>query len=62
MSLGLRDAGYEYLVIDAGWQNISRAEDGRQQGNSSTFPDGMAAVGSRIHNHGLKYGIYSDAG
>lgn len=62
VSLCLRDAGYEYLIIDAGWQNLSRAGDGRQQGNSSTFPNGMAAVGSHIHDRGLKYGIYSDAG
>lgn len=62
VSSGLRDVGYEYLVIDAGWQNLSRATDGRQQANETNFPDGMAALGQTIHSHGLKYGIYSDAG
>lgn len=62
VSTGLRDAGYEYLIIDAGWQSDNRTSDGRQQANSTSFPSGMAAVGNYIHQAGLKYGIYSDNG
>lgn len=59
---GLRDAGYNYLVVDDGWQNFSRAADGRQQPNLTRFPDGVLSLGNHIHGKGLKFGIYSDAG
>lgn len=62
VSTGLRDAGYEYLIVDDGWQNRSRAPDGRQQANLTRFPSGMEALGAYIHQAGLKYGIYSDNG
>lgn len=62
VSTGLRDAGYQYLIVDDGWQNSSRAADGRQQANTTRFPDGMLALGERLHGLGLKYGIYSTAG
>ncbi|KAI7551954.1 hypothetical protein KC331_g2207 [Hortaea werneckii] len=62
VSSGLRDAGYTYLIVDDGWPNSSRSLDGRQQANTTRFPDGMAALGDYIHEAGLRYGIYSDNG
>lgn len=62
VSTGLRDAGYEYLVVDDGWRSYNRTADGRQQANATKFPSGMAALGDYIHRAGLKYGIYSDNG
>ncbi|KAF2022031.1 glycoside hydrolase family 27 protein [Aaosphaeria arxii CBS 175.79] len=59
---GLRDAGYEYLVIDDGWQANERDANGRQQPNSTLFPDGIARIADYVHSKGLKLGIYSDAG
>tara|TARA_R110002060_G_scaffold20884_2_gene28427 strand:+ start:523 stop:690 length:168 start_codon:yes stop_codon:yes gene_type:complete len=54
----LSDAGYKYLVLDAGWQTLERAADNRQQANQTKFPDGIAALVSKIHKLGLKAGIY----
>lgn len=32
------------------------------QWNSTRFPNGMAHVADQIHDHGLKFGMYSSAG
>ncbi|KAJ6035612.1 hypothetical protein N7499_002738 [Penicillium canescens] len=62
VSTGLRDAGYNYLIMDEGWQAMTRDEDGRQQPNTTRFPKGIAAIADFVHSKGLKVGIYSDAG
>lgn len=62
VSTGLKDAGYEYLIIDDGWQASTRGEDGRQRANTSKFPDGMPTLARYVHERGLKLGIYSDSG
>ena len=61
VELGLKDAGYEYVVIDAGWQAFERGTGDRQQPNEK-FPHGINAVADHVHDLGLKLGIYSDAG
>jgi alpha-galactosidase len=58
---GMRDAGYVYLVIDDCWQ-IDRDEQGNILADPQRFPSGMKALADFIHAHGLKFGIYSDAG
>ncbi|MGN6375077.1 MAG: glycoside hydrolase family 27 protein [Sphingomonas sp.] len=58
---GMRDAGYEYLVIDDCWHG-KRNADGFIQADPVKFPSGMKALGDYIHARGLKFGIYSDAG
>ncbi|MFW5761443.1 MAG: glycoside hydrolase family 27 protein [Cyclobacteriaceae bacterium] len=58
---GLKDAGYEYIVIDDGWQ-ISRDENGNIVVNEEKFPSGIKALADYIHSKGFKFGIYSDAG
>ncbi|KAI0385666.1 glycoside hydrolase family 27 protein [Hypomontagnella monticulosa] len=62
VKLGLADVGYEYVMIDAGWQARTRAANGQQQANSTTFPSGIQGVADYVHNLGLKLGIYSDSG
>lgn len=62
VSTGLKAAGYNYLVIDDGWQELSRDANSRQQANKTKFPDGIAALADYVHHRGLKFGIYSDAG
>ncbi len=59
---GLRDAGYDYLVIDDFWQADKRDADGRLVADPSRFPSGMAALAEEIHERDLKFGIYSCAG
>jgi alpha-galactosidase len=56
---GLRDAGYRYVVVDDGWQGV-RDKSGVLRPNSG-FPD-MAALGSYLHERGLRFGIYSSPG
>jgi alpha-galactosidase len=58
---GMKDAGYEYVVIDDCWQ-VSRDANSNIVADPQRFPHGMKAVGDYIHSVGLKFGIYSDAG
>ena len=58
---GMKDAGYEYIVIDDCWQ-VSRDANSNIVADPERFPHGMKAVGDYIHSVGLKFGIYSDAG
>lgn len=58
---GLRDLGYQYVNIDDHWHAERRAPDGTPVANPRTFPDGIAPVARRLHELGLKLGIYSDA-
>lgn len=58
---GFKDAGYEYIVIDDGWQ-IDRDAQGNIVVNQEKFPSGIKALADYIHSKGLKFGIYSDAG
>lgn len=59
VELGLRDAGYEYLVIDDVWQEVMRDENGRLVANPEKFPSGMKALADYVHERGLKFGMYS---
>jgi alpha-galactosidase len=61
VSTGLKDAGYEYLVIDDCWQ-VSRDNDGNIVPDPQHFSSGIKAVADYVHSKGLKFGIYSDAG
>jgi alpha-galactosidase len=58
---GMRDAGYQYVVIDDCWQ-VSRDTNGNIVADSQRFPAGIKAVADYVHSQGLKFGIYSDAG
>ena len=57
---GLRDAGYEYIVIDDLWQG-ERDENGVLHSDYEKFPHGIKALADYVHSKGLKLGIYSDA-
>jgi len=61
VSRGLKDAGYNYIVIDDCWQ-IGRGADSVIIADSVNFPSGIKALADYIHSKGLKFGIYSDAG
>ena len=58
---GMKDAGYQYIVIDDCWQ-VSRDANGTIVVDPQRFPNGMKAVADYVHSVGLKFGIYSDAG
>ena len=53
VSLGYRDAGYEYVVIDDCWSLRERGEDGRIVPDPVKFPHGMKYVADYVHSKGL---------
>ncbi|MFE2884042.1 glycoside hydrolase family 27 protein [Streptomyces sp. NPDC059272] len=60
---GLRDAGYDIVWLDGGWQaDNPRDAQGRLVANPDRFPSGIPALVSYLHKRGLKAGIYTDAG
>ena len=59
---GLKDAGYEYVVIDDCWALRERDENDRLVADPGKFPHGMKYVADRIHEMGLKFGMYSCCG
>lgn len=62
VSTGLKDAGYEYVVIDDVWSERERDENGRLVPEPHKFPYGMKDLSDYIHSLGLKFGMYSCAG
>ena len=58
---GMKDAGYQYVVIDDCWQ-VTRDENGNIVADPQRFPSGIKALADSVHSLGLKFGIYSDAG
>lgn len=59
---GLAEAGYVYINLDDCWQSSLRDENGRMQGDFSTFPHGIKWLVDQINELGLKVGIYSSNG
>ncbi|MGC4805015.1 glycoside hydrolase family 27 protein [Micromonospora sp. DT233] len=58
VSSGMRDLGYQYVVVDDCWFNPNRDSAGNLQGDPTRFPSGMKALGDYLHARGLKFGIY----
>ena len=58
---GLKDVGYEYVVMDDIWEADERL-DGKLVPDAAKFPDGIKPVADYVHSKGLKFGIYSCAG
>src|SRR5437868_9425938 len=58
---GMKDADYQYIVIDDCWQ-VSRDAHGNIVADPQRFPQGIKALADYVHSVGLKFGIYSDAG
>jgi alpha-galactosidase len=61
VSSGMKDAGYQYVVIDDCWQG-DRDSLGFIHPDPQRFPSGMKSLADYIHSKGLKFGIYSCAG
>ena len=59
---GLKDAGYEYIVIDDMWSLKERDANGRLQPDPVKFPHGMKYISDYVHSLGLKFGMYSCGG
>ena len=62
VELGLKDAGYQYIVLDDGWMAKERDANGNLIADPVKFPNGMKALAEYIHAKGLKFGLYNCAG
>ena len=51
---GLKDAGYEYVVIDDCWALRKRNAEGRMVADPEKFPSGMKALADYVHGQGLR--------
>jgi alpha-galactosidase len=58
---GMKEAGYQYVVIDDCWQ-VNRDAAGNIVADPQRFPSGIKSLADYVHSLGLKFGIYSDAG
>jgi alpha-galactosidase len=61
ISSGMKDAGYAYVGPDEGIC-FSRGADGKLTPNLERYPSGLRGLGDYIHQQGLKYALYTDAG
>lgn len=59
---GLKESGYEYIVIDDCWSLKERDKTGMLLCDREKFPGGMKHLADYIHSKGLKFGMYSCAG
>ena len=59
VSSGMKDAGYQYIIIDDGWQGLRDAKGALHP--NPNFPD-MKALADYVHGKGVKIGIYSSPG
>ena len=57
---GMKDAGYQYIVIDGGWEGFHDA-NGVFHTNILRFPD-MKGLADYVHSLGLKIGIHDSPG
>ncbi|GHV58390.1 hypothetical protein FACS1894182_10460 [Bacteroidia bacterium] len=62
VNLGLKDAGYEYVLLDDGWMDMQRDAQGNLVPHPEKFPNGIKAVSDYVHSKGLKFGLYNCAG
>jgi alpha-galactosidase len=63
-SNGFKDAGYMYVNSDDCWSNHNGRDNTTHQllPNMTKFPEGIKGLADKIHDMGLKFGIYSTAG
>ncbi len=63
LSSGMKDAGYNYIVLDDGWMiKDHRDKGGNLIPDPAKFPNGMKALVDFVHSKGLKFGLYNSAG
>ena len=62
IAAGLKDHGYNYIVIDDCWSVKDRRDaNGDLIPDPEKFPSGIKALADDLHEKGFKLGIYSDA-
>ena len=59
---GFVAAGYNIISIDDCWMADERDINGQQVANETRFPSGMKALGDYMHEHDVRFGLYTDEG
>ena len=59
---GMKEAGYNYIVLDDGWMAKDRDLNGNLVPDPIKFPNGMKNLIDYVHSKGLKFGLYNCAG
>ena len=62
VSTGLRDAGYNHILLDDGWMEMERDAQGNLVPHRKKFPNGIKVVADYVHSKGLKFGLNNCAG
>ena len=60
-SMGLQDAGYQFINTDDGWLSRNRSAAGSLVPMADQFPSGIAALTEKLHGMGFRFGIYACA-
>jgi len=55
---GLRDAGYNYVVVDGGWRDTKLGVNGELLAHPTKFPSGIKALADYAHSKGMKFGVH----
>ncbi|HLP73003.1 MAG TPA: glycoside hydrolase family 27 protein [Bacteroidales bacterium] len=55
---GLKDAGYNYVIVDGGWRDVKLDSEGRLVAHPVKFPHGIKALADYAHSKGLKFGVH----
>lgn len=58
---GLRDAGYDHVLMDDLWHGTRASGTNKPRPNTTRFPNGLKPVSDYVHDHGMKFGLYTDA-
>ncbi|KAK5113394.1 hypothetical protein LTR62_003494 [Meristemomyces frigidus] len=61
INYGLRDAGYQYVVLDDCW-STGRGEDGYVVVDTNKFPNSLKHISDTLHSQKLLFGMYSSDG
>lgn len=60
---GMRDAGWEYVMLDDGWQRVRGSRFSYELDyDPGKFPRGIKFLADYVHERGMKLGIYSGPG
>lgn len=59
---GLKDVGYNYIVIDGGWRDVKLSPEGKLLAHPSKFPNGIKPLADYAHSKGLKFGLHTVPG
>jgi alpha-galactosidase len=58
----MQQAGYEYYILDDGWQSSKLDSDGKLIADEGKFPRGIKYLADYAHTQGFKFGIYTAVG